>query len=53
MMIPLADLVTILPEIIVVSVACLLLVLDPITPSNRKDLLAWMSRRARSWCVSS
>ena len=43
MMIPLADLVTILPELIVVSVACLLLVLDPITPSNRKDLLAWMS----------
>ena len=39
MMIPLADLVTILPEIIVVSVACLLLVLDPITPSHRKDLL--------------
>jgi len=43
MMIPLADLVTILPELIVVSVACLLLVLDPITPSNKKDLLAWMS----------
>lgn len=43
MTIPLADLVTILPELIVVSVACLLLVLDPITPSNRKDLLAWMS----------
>ena len=50
MMIPLADLVTILPEIIVVSVACLLLVLDPITPSHRKDLLAWMSVAALVVC---
>jgi len=40
MMIPFADLVTILPELIVVSVACLLFVLDPVTPSHRKDLLA-------------
>ena len=50
MMIPLADLVTILPELIVVSVACLLLALDPITPSNRKDLLAWMSVAALAVC---
>ena len=50
MTIPLADLVTILPELIVVSVACLLLVLDPITPSNRKDLLAWMSVATLAVC---
>lgn len=50
MMIPLVDLVTILPELIVVSVACLLLVLDPITPSHRKDLLAWMSVAALAVC---
>ena len=50
MMIPLADLVTILPELIVVSVACLLLALDPITPSHRKDLLAWMSVAALGVC---
>ncbi len=50
MMIPLTDLVTILPELIVVSVACLLLVLDPITPSGRKDLLAWMSVAAVAVC---
>ncbi len=43
MTLPLADLVTILPELCIVGVACLLLVLDPITPSGKKDFLAWMS----------
>ena len=43
MSIPLADLATILPELIVVFGACLLLVLDPITPPDKKDALAWMS----------
>ena len=43
MTLPLADLVTILPELLVVLAACLLLVLDPITPSSKKDMLAWMS----------
>ncbi len=51
MTIPLADLLTILPELIVVSVACLLFVLDPITPSNRKDLLAWMSVATLGVCA--
>ena len=50
MMIPLADLVTILPELIIVGIACLLLVLDPITPSKKKDLLAWMSVAALGVC---
>lgn len=43
MTLPLADLVVILPELLVVGMACLLLVLDPITPTSKKDFLAWMS----------
>ena len=43
MTIPIADLIAILPELLVVGAACVLLVLDPITPSSRKDALAWMS----------
>ena len=42
MSIPLADLATILPELLVVLAACVLFVLDPITPSSKKDGLAWM-----------
>ena len=42
MSIPLADLGVILPELLVVLAACVLLVLDPITPSSKKDVLAWM-----------
>jgi NADH-quinone oxidoreductase subunit N len=37
------DLLLILPELLIVSMACLLLVLDPITPPAKKDLLAWAS----------
>lgn len=33
----------ILPELLVVGVACLLLVLDPLIPASKKYLLAWMS----------
>ena len=43
MIIPLADLLTILPELLVAGTACILLVLDPLTPSSKKDGLAWMS----------
>lgn len=43
MTLPLTDLVVILPELLVVGMACLLLVLDPITPASKKDFLAWMS----------
>ncbi|MDT7041627.1 NADH-quinone oxidoreductase subunit N [Candidatus Nitronereus thalassa] len=42
MSIPLADLATILPELLVVFAACLLFVLDPIMPQAKKDILAWM-----------
>lgn len=42
MSIPLADIVTILPECLVVLAACVLFVLDPIMPQAKKDFLAWM-----------
>ncbi|GJL49873.1 NADH-quinone oxidoreductase subunit N [Candidatus Nitrospira salsa] len=46
----LVDLGAILPELLIVGAACLLLVLDPITPSSKKDLLAWMSLGALVAC---
>jgi NADH-quinone oxidoreductase subunit N len=42
MSIPLADLATILPELLVVFAACVLFVLDPVMPASKKDFLAWM-----------
>ncbi|RMH38257.1 MAG: NADH-quinone oxidoreductase subunit N [Nitrospirae bacterium] len=41
MTLPLADLLAIVPELLVVGAACLILVLDPITPASKKDSLAW------------
>jgi NADH-quinone oxidoreductase subunit N len=38
-----ADLLALLPELIVVVTACLVIALDPITPASRRDLLAWLS----------
>jgi NADH-quinone oxidoreductase subunit N len=43
MTLPLSDIYAVLPELIVVAAACLVLVLDPITPASRKDWLAWLS----------
>ena len=40
MTIPIADLIAILPELLVVGAACLLLVLDPITPASKK--MPWL-----------
>lgn len=42
MTLPLSDLAAILPELIIVAAACLVLILDPITPSARKPWLAWI-----------
>jgi len=42
MSIPLVDLTTVLPELLVVLAACVLFVLDPIMPASKKDFLAWM-----------
>jgi NADH-quinone oxidoreductase subunit N len=42
MTLPLADLVVILPELVIVGAACLVLILDPVTPAARKAWLAWI-----------
>jgi NADH-quinone oxidoreductase subunit N len=41
-----ADLLAILPELLVMTAGCLVLVLDPLTPKNRKDWLAYLSLAA-------
>jgi len=45
------DLLVILPELIIVAAACLVLVLDPITPPSRKELLAWLSLGSLALCI--
>jgi NADH-quinone oxidoreductase subunit N len=50
MTLPLSDIYAVLPELIVVAAACLVLVLDPITPASRKDGLAWLSLGALVLC---
>ncbi len=46
-----ADLLALLPELIVVVTACLVIALDPITPASRRDLLAWLSVGALAICL--
>lgn len=46
MTLPLSDLAAILPELIIVAAACLVLILDPITPLARKPWLAWIGLAA-------
>ena len=45
------DLFAILPELLVIFAACAVLVLDPITPSSRKDGLAWLSLGTMAVCM--
>lgn len=45
------DLFAILPELLVVFAACVVLALDPITPSSRKDSLAWLSLGTMAVCM--
>ncbi len=51
MTLPLADILAILPELIVMGAACLILTLDPITPASRKEWLAWIGLGALAACV--
>jgi len=51
MSLPLADLVTILPELLIVGIACLILVLDPITSTAKKDGLAWIALGVLGVCA--
>jgi NADH-quinone oxidoreductase subunit N len=46
-----ADLLALLPELIVVITACLVIALDPITSVSRRDLLAWLSMGALALCL--
>ncbi|HEY6260143.1 MAG TPA: proton-conducting transporter membrane subunit, partial [Nitrospiraceae bacterium] len=46
-----ADLLALLPELVVVVAACLVIALDPITPASRRDLLAWLSVGALALCL--
>ena len=45
------DLFLILPELLVIAAACVVLVLDPVLPSNMKDGLAWLSLGALAVCM--
>nr|MBI3613723.1 NADH-quinone oxidoreductase subunit N [Nitrospirota bacterium] len=51
MTLPLADILAILPELIVTGAACLILALDPITPASRKEWLAWIGLGALAACI--
>jgi NADH-quinone oxidoreductase subunit N len=50
MTLPLSDVMAVLPELIVITAACLVLALDPITPAARKAWLAWLSLGALVLC---
>ncbi len=52
MTLPWADIVAIVPELIVVAAACLVFTLDPVTPAARKSWLAWLSLGALVLCFS-
>ena len=52
MSISLQDLLAILPELIVIGAACLVLALDPILETAKKDVLAWLTL-GRWPCVSA
>jgi NADH-quinone oxidoreductase subunit N len=47
----LGDLAAILPELVVVTAACLVLGLDPVTPPTKRPWLAWLSLGALGLCV--
>ena len=51
MTLPIQDLLAILPELVVIGTACLILVLDPILPTSKKDLLVWLMLAALAICL--
>ena len=50
MTVPTADILAVLPELIVVTAACVVLALDPLTLPARKSWLAWLSLAALVAC---
>lgn len=51
MTLPLHDLFLILPELLVVTAACLVLALDPVIDAAKKDILAWLSLGTLAICM--
>ncbi|MEQ1795074.1 MAG: NADH-quinone oxidoreductase subunit N [Nitrospira sp.] len=51
MMLSAHDLFAILPELLVIFAACAVLALDPITPTSKKDRLAWLSLGTMAICM--
>lgn len=48
---PVGDLYLILPELLVITAACLVLVLDPVIHVSKKDGLAWLSLGTMAICM--
>jgi NADH-quinone oxidoreductase subunit N len=48
---PVADIVAVLPELVIIAAACLVLGLDPVMPPGRKRVLAWLSLAAIGVCA--
>ncbi len=48
---PLNDLFLILPELLVMTAACVVLALDPVIPASKKDGLAWLSLGTLAICM--
>jgi NADH-quinone oxidoreductase subunit N len=51
MTIPIADILAVLPELVIIGTACLVLALDPVTPAGKKDSLAWLTLAALACCI--
>ncbi len=51
MMLSAHDLFAVLPELLVIFAACAVLALDPITPTSKKDGLAWLSLGTMAVCM--
>lgn len=45
------DLFLILPELLVITAACMVLALDPVIPASKKDGLAWLSLGTLAICM--
>ena len=48
---PVGDLFLILPELLVITAACVVFVLDPVLPRSRKDGLVWLSLGTLAICM--
>ncbi|MBX3236359.1 MAG: NADH-quinone oxidoreductase subunit N [Nitrospiraceae bacterium] len=51
MTIPLNDLLAILPELVVITAACIVLALDPVLSAAKKELLGWLTLGSLAICL--